>query len=64
MTNPSAIRVLVLGGTGMLGHKVWQLLRDRFDTWVTVRAARSHSATNLFTGDRVIADVRADALTR
>jgi dTDP-4-dehydrorhamnose reductase len=60
MTNPSAIRVLVLGGTGMLGHKVWQLCRERFDTWVTVRAAQPHSPANLFTGDRVISDVRAD----
>lgn len=30
-------RVLILGGTGMLGHKLWQLLRSRVDTWVTVR---------------------------
>src|SRR3954464_13488711 len=32
------VRVLVLGGTGMLGHKVVQAVRDRFpDTWCTVR---------------------------
>ena len=60
MTNPPGIRVLILGGTGMLGHKVWQLFRDRFDTWAAVRATRAHSTTKLFTGDRVIADVRAD----
>lgn len=60
MTNPPGIRVLVVGGTGMLGHKVWQLFRNRFDTWVTVRAVQDRSATKLFTGDRVIADVRAD----
>ncbi len=30
-------RVLVLGGSGMLGHKLWQLLRQQFDTWITLR---------------------------
>lgn len=31
------MRVLILGGSGMLGHKLWQTLRDRFDTYVTFR---------------------------
>lgn len=31
-------RVLVLGGSGMLGHKLVQVLGDRFDAWATVRA--------------------------
>jgi dTDP-4-dehydrorhamnose reductase len=31
-------RILVLGATGMLGHKLWQVLSPRFDTQVTVRA--------------------------
>lgn len=31
-------RVLVLGGTGMLGHKLCQVLGDGFETWATVRA--------------------------
>lgn len=31
-------RVLVLGGNGMLGHKVWQECAPRFDAWATVRA--------------------------
>lgn len=30
-------RVLIFGGAGMLGHKLWQVCRDRFETWVTVR---------------------------
>ncbi len=34
------MRVLVLGGTGMLGHKVYAACRRRFDTWVTTRSAR------------------------
>jgi dTDP-4-dehydrorhamnose reductase len=32
------IRVLVLGGSGMLGHKLTQTLAPRFETWATVRA--------------------------
>lgn len=31
-------RTLVLGGTGMLGHKLFQTFRERFDTFVTLRA--------------------------
>lgn len=30
------MRVLVLGGAGMLGHKVCQVFGQRFDTWATV----------------------------
>jgi dTDP-4-dehydrorhamnose reductase len=30
-------RLLVLGGGGMLGHKLWQRARDRVETWATVR---------------------------
>ena len=30
-------RVLILGGTGMLGHKLVQKFRNRFDTWATTR---------------------------
>jgi dTDP-4-dehydrorhamnose reductase len=32
------MRVLVLGGSGLLGHKLWQVLSKRFSTWFTVRA--------------------------
>lgn len=30
-------RVIVLGGTGMLGHKLWQESAERFDCWATIR---------------------------
>ena len=37
-------RVLVLGGTGMLGHKVFQHARERFpQTWCTIRGRREDS---------------------
>lgn len=31
------MRVLVLGANGMLGHRVWSVCEERFDTWGTVR---------------------------
>jgi dTDP-4-dehydrorhamnose reductase len=31
------MRVLILGGTGMLGHKLWQVLRDRHEVHVAAR---------------------------
>src|SRR5688572_22450664 len=38
-------RVLILGGTGMLGHKVFQYARGRFpETWCTIRGRRDGSA--------------------
>jgi dTDP-4-dehydrorhamnose reductase len=39
------VRILVLGATGMLGHKVFQTLRARFpDTWCTIRGSRADAA--------------------
>ncbi len=55
-------RVLIFGGAGMLGHKLWQLFRGRFDTWVTVRAEPARYARfELFEPDRLLGgvDVRA-----
>lgn len=31
------MRLLVLGGTGMLGHKLWQRASDPLEAWATVR---------------------------
>jgi len=31
------LKIFVLGATGMLGHKFWQVFADRFDTFVTLR---------------------------
>ena len=43
----------------MLGHKVWQVLHDRFDTRATVRAA-DVPWVEVFTAGRAISNVRAD----
>lgn len=49
-------RILILGGGGTLGHKLWQLLPSKFpDTFVTIRKNREfYSKCGLFTGPKVI----------
>lgn len=54
------MKVLILGGAGMLGHRLWLNLRDRHDVWVTVRGT-SHVFDDKFNYDsqRVITQVNA-----
>lgn len=62
------MRVLVLGGGGMLGHKMFQTLSARFpDTWCTLRERRAEapwSRVDLFRSDRVVDGVDAMELDR
>src|SRR3954447_26338262 len=53
------MRVLILGGTGMLGHKLWQRLGARFpDCRVTVRGTRAdYRRFGLFEDPRVMEKV-------
>lgn len=51
-------RVLVLGATGMLGHKVWQVCRSRFDTWAAVRARPAGWAAAIFDDPQVLTGVQ------
>jgi dTDP-4-dehydrorhamnose reductase len=50
------MRVLILGAGGMLGHKVWQIFRDRFDCRAAVR---TRLPLALFDDDRVMAGIDA-----
>ena len=59
MSAARAHRVLIFGGTGMLGHKVWQVFRNRFDAWVTIRGDVAQR-NELLSGDRVIPGVTAE----
>jgi dTDP-4-dehydrorhamnose reductase len=56
-------RILVLGGAGMLGHKMYQTLAREFaDVWCTVRARRGEPqwpAIPLLEGDHVLDGVDA-----
>lgn len=56
MTQP---RVLILGATGMLGHKLWQVLSPSLDTHVTVRT--SEPRVELLDPARTLCSVSADA---
>jgi dTDP-4-dehydrorhamnose reductase len=35
------MKILILGGSGMLGHRLWINLRKEHDVWVTVRGEHS-----------------------
>ena len=54
------MRVLILGGAGMLGHKLWQVCRDRYETWVTLRSGfREVGRYKLFDPERTLTGVDA-----
>jgi dTDP-4-dehydrorhamnose reductase len=38
------MRILILGGAGMLGHQLWRQLHERHEVWVTLRKSHSHYA--------------------
>ena len=43
------MRLLILGGSGMLGHQLWRGLHSQHDTWVTLRRPVADFAVhNLF----------------
>lgn len=54
------MRVLILGGSGMLGHKLWQTLRERFDTHVTFRGRpAAYARYGIFDAERAVGGVSA-----
>ena len=55
------MKVLILGGSGMLGHKLWQVFASRFDTYVTLRRGfNSYKQYRLFDKARSIDHVSAE----
>ena len=49
------MKVLVLGGSGMLGHKLVQRWRDKFDVWTTLRGKfADHERFGIFDRERTI----------
>ena len=49
------MRVLILGGNGMLGHKLWQTFQKKFDAFVTVRGPyEKYKPLNLFEPTRTM----------
>lgn len=58
----TARRVLVLGGSGMLGHKLWQVLDQRMDAYATLRTTEHPAARPaLLDPARTIPQVAADS---
>ena len=54
-------RVLILGGSGMLGHKLVQRLGPRFETWATVRGDTSGpAASRILDPARTVTGVRVE----
>ena len=55
------MRILILGGTGMLGHKLWQRLGARFPgACTTIRGTRAdYRQYGMFDDTRVIENVDA-----
>jgi dTDP-4-dehydrorhamnose reductase len=55
------MRVLILGGSGMVGHKLWQSSARRFDTFVTFRRPReSYFQSGLFDRARALTGVTVE----
>ncbi|MDD4907498.1 MAG: SDR family oxidoreductase [Candidatus Omnitrophica bacterium] len=55
------MRILILGGSGMLGHAAWQSFRNDFDTYVTLRGAFAENARfKLFDRKKTICGARAE----
>jgi len=53
-------KVLVLGGSGMLGHKAYLVLGERFETWATVRGSEATgAAAEILDPERTIDSVDA-----
>jgi dTDP-4-dehydrorhamnose reductase len=53
------MRLLILGGSGMLGHKLWQTAAPRMDTWATLRDD-GRSLPEPFDRSRIAAGVDAE----
>ena len=62
------MKILILGGSGMLGHRLWINLREKHDVWVTIRGETSKiSAVPEFPRDHMRPNVDAlvfDQVTR
>ena len=73
-----AMRILILGGDGMLGHKAFQVFAPVFETWATVRSSKERlqtlpnmDSTRLIVGiearsfdsvSRIIGEIRPDVI--
>jgi dTDP-4-dehydrorhamnose reductase len=55
------MRILILGGSGMIGHRLWLAAHDEHETWVTLRGRLAdHPWSSLFDPQRTIEGVSAE----
>src|SRR5437764_1295467 len=55
------MKILIFGGSGMLGHKIWQVFTPRFDTFVTFhRASSEYEPFGIFDLSRAVGNVSAE----
>ena len=53
--------VLVLGGSGMLGHELWRTCAERFEAYASVRSDEAAGpVTEVVDADRIVPGVRAE----
>ncbi len=54
------MKVLILGASGLIGHKLFQQLSKKFDVYATLRQPQSHYQNySIFNRDNVINNVDA-----
>jgi dTDP-4-dehydrorhamnose reductase len=54
------VRVLILGGNGMFGHKLVQQCKDHYETWVTLRSGiEPYHEFNLFAPETTLTGIDA-----
>lgn len=55
------MKLLIFGGGGMLGHKLVQQFRDKFDVWATVRGRKDeYAGYGLFRQDRTLEGINVN----
>src|SRR5258708_4312973 len=55
-----SMKILVLGGSGMLGHKLVQSWKDRFEVWAAIRGKfAGYEKYGIFNKDRTIENIDA-----
>ena len=57
----AAMKILIFGGSGMLGHQLWRHFHNRYETYVTLRrTGQEFERYGLFRDGRVFAGVDAE----
>jgi len=59
------VRLLVIGGNGMLGHRLCNILSDQMEVWTTVRdASASYKRYNILPEERIVGPLEVQDLKK